>query len=369
MIFDVLFEATTGNLKLEHQWHRLTGVPDGYDVQRDMISKRFDLSYRHTVMSLNASQKQTLKEFVPRLLNGDYRMMWHACVCGSCKFTTISEYDRYGIPVNTVLCRRCGQLQSNPYLDHQSTASFYRRYYRSIYSGSHQPESKHFQEQLRQGARINKFFRSKGFIPGRKIFEIGCGAGGILHTFNSSRHECYGCDYNDTYLEFGRAHGLSLSAGEASVLQPHGKADLIILSHVIEHFLDPVKEFENISCLLADDGFLFIEVPNAEKLNSYYRADILRFLQNAHNWHFTQKSLDRLMASCGYHRIFGNHRIRAVYQKRPTQSIPSIEGEARRQLSMCRRHERRRPVFSLIIRMINSLAAIYRSVCSAFAGK
>lgn len=356
----MLFEPATEKLQLEHRWRLLTSVPDGYEVERELISNRFDIFYRHAVIFLNATQKQTLKEFIRRLLEGDYRMVWHACVCGIRKFTTISEYDRYGIPLNTVLCSRCGQMQSNPYLDTHSTTSFYRQYYRPIYSSSHQPEARHFKEQLQQGARINKFFTSHGFVPGRKIFEIGCGAGGILHTFNSSRHELYGCDYNDTYLGFGRAHGLSLFAGDASVLRPHAKAELIILSHVIEHFLDPVKEFEKINQLLSDNGYLFIEVPNAERLNSYYRSDILRFFQNAHNWHFTQNSLDCLMASCGYRRIFGNHKIRAVYQKGTAQSIPAIEGEAQRQLLMCRQHERRRPMLSPIIRLINALASIYR---------
>jgi SAM-dependent methyltransferase len=364
---NVILDPAIEHRQLEHKWRLMTDVPRGYEVDRELIGKRFDLYRRHAVLSLNLTQKKALSEFLRRLLFGDYRIVWHACVCGCRKFKTISDYDRYGIPMNTVLCNRCGQMQANPYLDTGSAASFYRQYYRAIYSGSYEPQASHFEEQVRQGLRIKNFFGSHGFIAGTKIFEIGCGAGGILHTFGPSRHELYGCDYNNTYLESGRSHGLRLYAGDADVLLPHGKADLIILSHVVEHFQDPIKELGKISRLISDAGYLYVEVPNVEKLNSFYRSDILRFFQNAHNWCFTQNSLDRLMASCGYFRVFGNHKIRAVYQKGKSRSIPAVEGEAQRQLMMCRQHERRRPMLSPIIRLINVLASIRRTAPKSYA--
>ena len=354
-------ETPAEKLKLKQRWQQLTCAPNGYEIERKLISRRFEVSSCRSIMSLNSTQNDSIAHFIKQLLEGKYRLTWHPCLCGNQKFTLIAEIDRYAIPTNTLICNRCGQVQSNPVLDEVSLASFYRRYYRAIYSGSATPKDKHFKEQLRQGKRIQRFFASHGFKPGRKIFEIGCGAGGILHVFKSSGHELYGCDFNDAFLECGRSRGLNLYAGDASSLRPHAKADLIILSHVIEHFFDPIKELNHINQLLADDGFVYIEVPNLKRLNSYYRADVLRFFQNAHNWHFVPGSLDRLMSACGYRRTFGNQKIRAIYQKNSAKPIPTLEGEAYRQLLLCRKHERRRPWLSPVIGFLEDFASRHRA--------
>lgn len=45
------------------------------------------------------------------------------------------------------------------------------------------------------------------------------------------------------------------------------KADVVILSHVLEHFLNPLKELIKLNEMLNENGLLYIEVPNSMRLS------------------------------------------------------------------------------------------------------
>ena len=42
------------------------------------------------------------------------------------------------------------------------------------------------------------------------IFEIGCGAGGILYSFHEDGKKVSGCDFGEKYLKYGQNKGTSL---------------------------------------------------------------------------------------------------------------------------------------------------------------
>ncbi|MDP8212631.1 MAG: class I SAM-dependent methyltransferase [Candidatus Zapsychrus exili] len=67
------------------------------------------------------------------------------------------------------------------------------------------------------------------------------------------------------------------------------KYDLIVLSHILEHVLDPKSFLENVSTYLNDGGTLLLGVPNKDYL---FKADVF-----PHLFFFSKKSIEILMES------------------------------------------------------------------------
>ena len=77
------------------------------------------------------------------------------------------------------------------------------------------------------------------------------------------------------------------------------KFDVIIISHVLEHLINCRLVISSLRELLAEDGIIFIEVPNCEDLITLEHS----VFTQPHLHHFTEKSLEFLFKSCGYEII------------------------------------------------------------------
>ncbi|MFU8884466.1 MAG: class I SAM-dependent methyltransferase [Cyanobacteriota bacterium] len=208
-----------------------------------------------------------------------------------------------------------------------SLAKFYETDYRLIYAGNRKATESFFSEQVARGEDILKYVEDCLDMPrNRVIFDIGCGAGGVLLPFQDKGFETYGCDLGGEYLERGKAAGLRLDQGDWSILSRHGKAHLVILNHVLEHLPYPLDMLRRLLELIEEDGYIYIEVPGI--LYSYKTyGDFLLFLQNAHLYHFTLGTLTDAMKKCGYSLVKGDERIRALYKKNTLTSYEHPESQ------------------------------------------
>ena len=72
--------------------------------------------------------------------------------------------------------------------------------------------------------------------------------------------------------------------------------DVIWLSHVLEHIIEPIHFLNKIKNNLKKDGVIFIEVPNCE-----YEPMLQNSIQkNPHLFHFTKNALSKLVENVGY---------------------------------------------------------------------
>ncbi len=283
------------------------------------------------VLHLSSRQKKALLNFIKMVDNNEFALRANPCICGKANDTLIAECDRYGIALATQLCRNCGIMRSDPYYTPESIADFYGRHYREIYT-SHQDIPSFFEVQQKKGHRmVNRL--SLSFATFSTVYEIGCGAGGILHSFQLRGSRVVGCDFDTEYLDYGRSKGVDLEVGDASVLAQHGRANLIILSHVLEHFLDPLQELGRLQLLLQPDGMVYIELPGIFSIRTAYHDPAL-FFQNAHAWHFCLESLDYLMNMAGFERVAGDETIKAIYKRmaRPPEIKPVENGNLHRNI-------------------------------------
>ncbi len=281
------------------------------------------------------------------LASGRWRQRAVPCFCGELDSLTVAERDRYGLAVRTVLCPRCGLLRTSPQMCPETTAAFYREKYRALYSSPHGPEEL-YADQVRRGQRYRHALRN-ALHDVEVVYEVGCGAGGILSPFREAGKRVAGCDMGAEYLAMGRREGLDLHhGGVGSFLEARDgeQAQLLFLVHVLEHFGDLRRELREVLEALAPGGLLFVEVPGLRDIDAspFYRGDLLRYLQNAHNYHFTAKTLGFVLQSLGLDLVYCDENATAI-ARRPNALCPRLtpapKDEARRTLRYLGGLERR----------------------------
>ncbi len=281
-----------------------------------MLSKRFK-NDGIAELKLNAVQSAAKKEVEEKIEGKIYSFESINCViCGSHNAEVLSEKDRYGLDCNTLICKDCGFAYTSPRMTEDSYAKFYDSEYRRLYVGTEKPGDVFFNDQKFRGEKIYRYIGSKINLNSRKIkvLEVGCGAGGILEVFRAAGHEVFGLDLGDEYLTYGKdKFGLNLKKGVINDLPNDFKADIIIYSHVLEHILDLNRELGFIKEKLADNGLVYIEVPGLKFIHSTYEMNFLKYLQNAHTFHFTKNSLSALFTNNGFSCLQADEQVRSLF--------------------------------------------------------
>jgi 2-polyprenyl-3-methyl-5-hydroxy-6-metoxy-1,4-benzoquinol methylase len=234
--------------------------------------------------NLPESRAQSVRDFNRRIQNGEIQLEATACLCGSRDSEPLSSVDRYGFLQDSVLCKRCGLISLNPRLTEAEYAKFYSSdLYRKCYEGENYVEEykkRKYRPETGQ-AIFDEIVKFKPSLKNLSIIEIGAGGGWNLLPFLNTGANVTGLDYSPSLVELGREYGINMQQGGIQAIQ--GQYDVIILNHVLEHFLDPIASLKSIMAHLKDGGIFYIAVPN-----------ILNFgmgqLQNAHVWYFSPKT-------------------------------------------------------------------------------
>lgn len=266
-------------------------------------------SGRAPSIAMTEVQKEAVATYNMKVSKGEYEFCKTRCLCGSTSpAKSVLEFDRYGMNCNTLICEECGVIRIENVLAEDSLARFYRDDYRSIYVGQAKASADFFKAQLLRGRDFVRLVEREGAYPGANVFEIGCGAGGILGAFRESGYSVAGCDYGESYLEYGRLEGLDLRAGGISESGLSAETqDVIVLSHVFEHFSNPVAELKKILYYLKIGGVLVIEVPGIFDIRRQYHNP-RNYFQGAHVYNFCQEHLESLFQSMGLKVLYSDEK-------------------------------------------------------------
>lgn len=250
------------------------------------------------------------KQVAIKLKNGTYPMRDTSCLCGEVLATVVSERDRYGIPHTMRLCHLCGLIYASPRMTEKAYEDFYASEYRKIYDTPEDstPEQS-FQTATCHAGRIEALLQQHS-VSAKSVIDIGCNAGGHLQYFQNRGCTVYGVDYDRERVQYGQAKGLHIDYGGLERLLASGhSADLIILNHVLEHFLNPINAMEWIRTCLTAEGVVYVEVPGLYT----WAKDML--WQNAHVFQFTQETLTYVMECSGFSPLSVNEDIVSLWKK------------------------------------------------------
>lgn len=280
-----------------------------------------------SVCPLSAFQVKSIKAVVDKIRSGEYKLITNYCLCSNeypDRDIVISEKDRYGFPVPSIICSKCGIIRSGLVFDTKSNNEFYKNEYRSIYVGAKIPPTNFFNNQIERGRELFTFWNNiLSDVKLSNVFEVGCGAGGILQTFFERGIKCSGNDYDVQYLDYGKSRGLDLYFGDYTEILEDNSVDLIILSHVMEHFLDPISDVLKIVGKVRSGGYLLVEVPGIYHIDKSYFNPI-RYFQNAHVFSYYCDYLNIFFKQLGLEVITGNERCTFILMKPENWQKPTI---------------------------------------------
>jgi SAM-dependent methyltransferase len=278
-------------------------------LKKQLIASRFSIEKSNCItLSSQSFQIPFISEVKLRLESGQYILRNSNCPCGVSreknKDIVISEIDRYGLPLNSVICIKCGTVRIDPYLDAKSLNDFYSNLYQKMYGRATDVES-YFQRQKSYGRKVFSIFQNY-LHPGSWVCEIGCGAGGALKVFQDQKINVAGCDYSHELIQDGKKRGVTnLYYGGIEALKSSVNSirfDLIFLHHVFEHLDEPLAFLNNCRNLLNENGRIVIIVPDISGIDSsrFPAGDLLPYLHIAHKYNFSFKGLQSLSEHSGY---------------------------------------------------------------------
>lgn len=226
-----------------------------------------------------------------------------------------------------VVCRRCGLVYQNPRPTLAEISAYYLQGYWEdrgpVASGGEQPLS---DASLERGRAIVDWTRTL-VGPGDLAVEVGCGHGEIL-AYVRDQLGCQALGVEPSRSQAAAAaqrFGLNMLQTDLDgVTLPGPRAKLLVLSHVLEHFHDPRAALARCRELLAEDGWIFIEVPNI--LKPHPRKRLSTWLAVEHMYYYSVATLGRLLAEAGFRVTQSDSKtyVRVLAQKTIVPAPDSI---------------------------------------------
>lgn len=101
------------------------------------------------------------------------------------------------------------------------------------------------------------------------IYDVGCGYGALVWAWQKLGHLAFGNELNPTWVREANLYcNNSIFFGELKdgleKVTPEGGVDLFLISHVLEHVVDPALILETAASRLSDDGLIYVNTPNTK---------------------------------------------------------------------------------------------------------
>lgn len=270
-----------------------------------------------SIWRLTPTQQVALNRVREKFADGTYSIVKQDCLCGgdTNKDIIISSKDRFGLPTEIVLCGHCGLLRNSDILTQKSIERFYKDDYHELVFGALTPTDEYFEVQHRRGYRFyrtaSKYLKS---CSGLNVWEIGAASGGVLYPFQKRGAICTGIEYNNNYRHYGICRGINMLDADVSPKISEKSADIVILSHVLEHCSNPLDILINARKILADDGLLILEVLGLYRATTDYPS-LLHYFMFAHFFYYSKCYIETLCRSAGFDILESDETVTCICKK------------------------------------------------------
>jgi SAM-dependent methyltransferase len=121
-------------------------------------------------------------------------------------------------------------------------------------------------ESMTHDVRLNRLSALSGSLEGKRLLEIGCGCGELLVGALHRRASVFGNDVSRESCRFvGELLHIPVCEGPLSAVafeREFGQMDIVVMSNLIEHPVEPLATFESALSVLKPAGLLLILTPN-----------------------------------------------------------------------------------------------------------
>ena len=209
----------------------------------------------------------------------------------ACTSDALAQHD------DILRCPRCGMVSSRPTIGTQQVIDNYAGMRDEGYLEEEQGRRELFGWVLDQ---------MEGYLTsGRRLLEIGSNVGLFLDTARARGWTPRGIDPSKWAVELGRERlGVDLRQGTAaSVAEPAGSADAIVMLDVLEHLWDPVADLRHLRPVLHDGGLLALSTVNLQSIHARARGDDWPWFIRPHLHYFSPGTLKQTLSRAGYSMV------------------------------------------------------------------
>ena len=97
-----------------------------------------------------------------------------------------------------------------------------------------------------------------------RLLDIGCNEGQGLQIYKQNGFMAEGLELNDRAASEAGKRGFRVFTDSLEAFQPEQLYDVVVLSHVLEHSLNPKEMLTHVARILKPDGQVWISCPNIE---------------------------------------------------------------------------------------------------------
>lgn len=219
--------------------------------------------------------------------------------CGICRHDrgrpVLKLADPEGNPGRLVKCEVCALVQIERPPAREELHRYYARY---CYESEENWESSPATEASITGVagRLARY-RENG-----RLLDVGSGAGFFLSGMAARGWSVEGTELSDVAAARLRSAGFAIHVGELETLGlSEGHYDVVIMSELLEHLLEPRQVLDAAFRTLRPGGALYLTTPNFGSLSRRLIGKKWRGIGiPEHLCYFTEESLSRLLTACSY---------------------------------------------------------------------
>ena len=219
-------------------------------------------------------------------------------ICGGFDTKSISHKGKFNLPTHVSICINDGLVYLNP----RWTEKRYKQFYSEEYDQYHRPQilSPDEKGKYNSGNQIWERLKNNQIKSFNSILDIGAGMGWTLDFIRNQVNDCKSfaaiesSDYCAKHIKNTIGAEFLASDVETDWQQNYSKQfDLVIMRHVLEHFLNPIEVLKKVNYVLSSNGYIYIAVPNmmlpfGSLKDSWFRV--------VHTYYFSTTTLLRVAA-------------------------------------------------------------------------
>jgi SAM-dependent methyltransferase len=244
----------------------------------------------------------------------------------------------YGLTDKTfdiVRCANCGMIRLSP----QPSKDELKTYYPDTYWFAPDSSTASGLEQTYRRLVLRDHLAFLRHLNG-PILDVGCGGGLLLTMLRQRGVQGIGIDFSHSAGRVASRQGIPVVCGSlADAPFPPRTFQAITMFHVVEHVADPGPYLEAAHTLLADDGRLIVQVPNAASWQARFLGNRwVGFDVPRHLYTFRESDIVALLQRHGFRVIRRKHfSLRDNPASLATSIAPSLDpmaGKVRRKTRM-----------------------------------
>lgn len=214
---------------------------------------------------------------------------------------------RFGIdsPYEISRCKVCNLEQTAPLPDQDGLNALYEQYYN--FSGERNTRYTRLREKFINSFLYRVWLGIDGDISFHRmsgsgaLLDVGCNEGRGLEFYQSHGFSAEGLELNSHAADVARGKGFVVHGSTLEGFTTDKKYDVVVLSNVLEHSLNPAEMLRAIYRLLNPNGQVWISCPNSKSwLRSVFGRYWINWHVPFHVVHFSPETLREVLKAAQF---------------------------------------------------------------------